>query len=415
MPRTSRRRPVDVPAHAGVLEAVGHVHGEVDRVALGRFDHHRTGVVVDVHERDRGRRDRGVLVALLVGEERHHVEGGEPDRRQRDDRPEHHPRGATATLARRDVAAVEPGLRAWSRHGLIDRTHCRTARTRRWSSSAGGRSSLVKMLLTCFSTALSLTTRARAIAGLLRPSAISASTSRSRGVSRSSGSRRRERASSCATTSGSSAVPPAPTRRTRLDELADVGDAVLQQVADAAGVAGEQLGGVALLDVLRQHEDADVGPPARGSRSPARSPSSVCVGGMRTSVTTRSGWWRSTAAAARRHRRPWRPPPRRHRRGCGSGRPAAARSPRRSRSARQLHEQVVGPPGGLIDVHRPAQAGDPVAQALQPAAASPGRRHRAPLSRTSTTRRSPARAIDTEAWVAPACWATLVSASATTK
>ena len=50
------------------------------------------------------------------------------------------------------------------------------------------------------------------------------------------------------------------------EELADVGDAVLEQVAEPAGVAvvpalaGEQLGGVALLDVLGQDEDADGGP-----------------------------------------------------------------------------------------------------------------------------------------------------------
>ena len=69
------------------------------------------------------------------------------------------------------------------------------------------------MLDTCFSTAPSLTTRAAAIAVFDRPSAISASTSLSRGVSRSSGSRRRARESSCDTTSGSSAVPPAATRR----------------------------------------------------------------------------------------------------------------------------------------------------------------------------------------------------------
>ena len=41
------------------------------------------------------------------------------------------------------------------------------------------------MLATCFSTAPSVTTSAAAIAALERPSAISASTSRSRGVSSS--------------------------------------------------------------------------------------------------------------------------------------------------------------------------------------------------------------------------------------
>ena len=39
----------------------------------------------------------------------------------------------------------------------------------------------------------------------------------------------------------------------------DVGDAVLEQVADARGVVGEQLARVGLLDVLREHEHADPG------------------------------------------------------------------------------------------------------------------------------------------------------------
>ena len=69
------------------------------------------------------------------------------------------------------------------------------------------------MLAMCFSTALSVSTSASAMPAFERPSAISASTSRSRGVSASTGLARR-RPSSCATTSGSSAVPPAATRRT---------------------------------------------------------------------------------------------------------------------------------------------------------------------------------------------------------
>ncbi|RKE17299.1 2-polyprenyl-6-methoxyphenol hydroxylase-like FAD-dependent oxidoreductase [Streptomyces sp. TLI_171] len=89
----------------------------------------------------------------------------------------------------------------------------RTARTRRWSASTTGRSSLAKMLLMCFATALSLTTSACAMPALERPSAIRPSTSRSRGVSRASGSLSR-RSSNCATTCGSRAVPPSATRRT---------------------------------------------------------------------------------------------------------------------------------------------------------------------------------------------------------
>ena len=70
------------------------------------------------------------------------------------------------------------------------------------------------------------------MAALDRPSAISARTSRSRGGQ--VGQRvARLRASSWATTSGSSAVPPAATRSQRVDELGHVGDPVLEQVADA--------------------------------------------------------------------------------------------------------------------------------------------------------------------------------------
>ncbi len=65
----------------------------------------------------------------------------------------------------------------------------------------------------CLATALSLMTRCSAMPALERPSAMDASTSRSRAVSRSSGSLCR-RVSSWETTCGSSAVPPAATRRT---------------------------------------------------------------------------------------------------------------------------------------------------------------------------------------------------------
>src|SRR5260370_164223 len=59
----------------------------------------------------------------------------------------------------------------------------RTASTRRLSFSEAGRPSLPKMLATCFSTVPRVRTRAVAMPALDRPSAIRASTSRSRGVS----------------------------------------------------------------------------------------------------------------------------------------------------------------------------------------------------------------------------------------
>ncbi len=70
----------------------------------------------------------------------------------------------------------------------------------------------------------------------------------------------RLRASSWATTSGSRALPPVGDPVEGVEELGDVGDPVFEQVADAVRAAGDQLGGVALLDPLGQDEDADVGP-----------------------------------------------------------------------------------------------------------------------------------------------------------
>ena len=54
----------------------------------------------------------------------------------------------------------------------------------------------------------------------------------------------------------------------RVEELRQVGDPVLEQVADALRAVGEQLGGVPLLHVLGQDEHPDIratvcGPPAR--------------------------------------------------------------------------------------------------------------------------------------------------------
>jgi hypothetical protein len=69
------------------------------------------------------------------------------------------------------------------------------------------------MLVLCLLTAFSVTNRRWAIALLERPSAISASTSRSRGDSRATGSSRARRTSSLDTTSGSITVPPPATAR----------------------------------------------------------------------------------------------------------------------------------------------------------------------------------------------------------
>ena len=125
------------------------------------------------------------------------------------------------------------------------------------------------MLLMCFSVAPSVMLRSLAIPTFVRPSAIAASTSRSRGVSADErvvgavadhelgddlGIERRAAAGDAAQ---------------RVHELGDVADAVLEQVADAAGAVGEQLGRVLPLDVLAEHEDRRAGhAPARLDRGP---------------------------------------------------------------------------------------------------------------------------------------------------
>src|SRR5215472_16544559 len=114
------------------------------------------------------------------------------------------------------------------------------------------------MLVTYFSTALGLTLSSSTIPPLERPSAISRSTCCSRGVSLLIGSSLR-RTSSCATTSGSSAVPPAATRRTASRKSLTCATRSFSRVADRARSLHQQVGRVTLLDVLRQHEQRDLG------------------------------------------------------------------------------------------------------------------------------------------------------------
>src|SRR3954453_4074880 len=120
------------------------------------------------------------------------------------------------------------------------------------------------MLVTCFSTARSVTTIRSAMPVLERPSAISSSTSRSRGVSSASGSSRRWRPTSWLTTPGSTALPPSPARIPRppplphpphrRGELVDIRHAILQQVADTLTRLRQQLHRIPRLHVLAQHQ-----------------------------------------------------------------------------------------------------------------------------------------------------------------
>ena len=99
-----------------------------------------------------------------------------------------------------------------------------------------------------------------------------------------------------ATTSGRSLTHPGDPPD-GVGELGDVGDPVLQHVAQPAGVVREQLDDVLGLDVVRQHQDGGARPRWRISRAASR-PSVVWVGGIRMSATTTSGRSWSTSASS---------------------------------------------------------------------------------------------------------------------
>ena len=90
-------------------------------------------------------------------------------------------------------------------------------------------------------------------------------------------------------------MPPPTTSSSAVEERVDVGHPVLEQVADAARAVGEQFVGVGDLDVLGEHEHRRPRAPRRRASTAARSPSSVCVGGIRTSTTATSGRCSRTA------------------------------------------------------------------------------------------------------------------------
>ena len=110
----------------------------------------------------------------------------------------------------------------------VSRRNATTARTRRWASASGGRRSFPKMLVTCFSIARSVTTSRAAIAAFESPSAISSSTSRSRGVRVSIGLSRRLRPSSRETIERIERRATFGNTADCSDELGDVGHSVLR-------------------------------------------------------------------------------------------------------------------------------------------------------------------------------------------
>ncbi len=116
------------------------------------------------------------------------------------------------------------------------------------------------MLVTCFSTAASVTTSVAAIPWFDLPSAIAASTSRSRGlndVERTGGATAAEHPADDLGVERAAAGGDA---ADRLDERVDVADALLQQIADAGRLVADQVDRVVLLVVLREHQHAGLRP-----------------------------------------------------------------------------------------------------------------------------------------------------------
>ena len=94
--------------------------------------------------------------------------------------------------------------------------------------------------------------------GSVRPSAISSSTSRSRGVRPASGPSARSAASRLRDDLGVERRAAAVDTAQRRDEVLDVGDAVLEQVAEPLGILGQHPRRDAELDVLGQDHDRDL-------------------------------------------------------------------------------------------------------------------------------------------------------------
>ena len=274
--------------------------------------------------------------------------------------------------------------------------------------------SLARMLATWVSTVRSVSHSRRAMPALVRPSAISASTSRSRGGQQG------ERVVRAA--SGPSKVrdhlrverraaggDPAQ----RVEEVVDVEDAVLEQVAEVAAgrparrSAGSRRAGRAARCRAR-------GQRSRSSRA-ARAPSSVRSGGMRTSTMARSGRARPRPprpASARRRR--WRRPRGRRPRAAGPAPRGRGRSPRRSRCAwqRRLDCRAAAPRAG--------DRSEPPSAATRSASPEPAPQRCAPPRPSSLIAddrrgRSGARPTQSTIRVASACLTALVSASLTTK
>src|SRR5581483_1529402 len=198
-----------------------------------------------------------------------------------------------------------------------------------------------------------------------------------------------------------------------LDERVDVHDPVLEQVPDAAVAAPlEKLRGVALLDVLRDHEDRDLGKTAshlersakalvaERRRQPDVDDRDVRLLGdhlVHEPVAVGDGGDDVEAVVAQKPRE------------------AVAKE----REVLRDHDPhgssaltTVGPPGGLTTANVPSSASTRCRRPRSPfpSPSAPPR----PSSSTRTWSTSPRRAIVTRTPVAPACLPAFASASDTT-
>ena len=198
---------------------------------------------------------------------------GAGDHAEQDDSDDEHGRSVVARRhrpsevgAHRDERAPTPPAGRWRSRPAPRRPA--------GAPPVSGSASLVKIALTCFSTVEDDRCSACSMPAFVRPSAISRSTSSSRGVRAASGL-------------AVAAAAPAHERvddlrvddraaRAHLaqgvDEVLEVADAVLEQVAEPGRPVGEQRERVALVGVLRQHDDADLRVARPGWRGRPRCP-----------------------------------------------------------------------------------------------------------------------------------------------
>ena len=198
------------------------------------------------------------------------------------------------------------------------------------------------------------------------------------------------------------------------DEVLHVGDAVLEQVADAARAARQQVRRVALLDVLAEDQDRGVGPAA-----PCLDGGADALVGLRRRhphvddrqvglVLVERGEQRLAVADA------------------GDDLVAVVGQQRRDALAQQ-HEVlgdhdphgslaviVVGPPVGAVDLERAVERLDALGEALEARAGHAPRAAVAVVADREDERRPSSRRTSTWALVAPEWRPTLVSVSATT-